>query len=37
VGNKDLEIKGNIQKNVGSVQASAGDAKDNIERTIKKA
>jgi uncharacterized protein YjbJ (UPF0337 family) len=28
VGNKDLEVKGNIQKNVGAVQASAGDAKE---------
>jgi len=28
VGNKDLEVKGNIQKNVGAVQASVGDAKE---------
>ena len=28
VGNKDLEVKGNIQKNVGAVQASIGDAKE---------
>ena len=28
VGNNDLEVKGNIQKNVGAVQASVGDAKE---------
>lgn len=27
VGNKDIEVKGNIQKNVGTVQGSVGDAK----------
>lgn len=35
VGNKDLEVKGNIQKNVGAVQASVGDAKKDIEKTLK--
>src|SRR5450759_5800977 len=28
VGNKYLEVKDNIQKNVGAVQASVGDAKE---------
>lgn len=36
VGNKELEVKGNLQKNVGAVQASVGDAKANIEKTLKK-
>ena len=36
VGNKDLEVKGNIQKNVGAVQASVGNAKEDIEKTVKK-
>lgn len=36
VGNKDLEVKGNIQKNVGGLQASVGDAKEDIEKAIKK-
>jgi uncharacterized protein YjbJ (UPF0337 family) len=35
VGNKDLEIKGNIQKNIGAVQASVGDAKEDIAKTAK--
>jgi uncharacterized protein YjbJ (UPF0337 family) len=34
-GNKDLEMKGNIQKNVGVVQAAVGDAKENIAKTAK--
>jgi uncharacterized protein YjbJ (UPF0337 family) len=36
VGDTNLEVKGNIQKNVGAVQASVGDAKENIEKTVKK-
>jgi len=36
VGNKDLEVKGNIQKNVGAVQAKLGDAKSNIDKAIRK-
>jgi uncharacterized protein YjbJ (UPF0337 family) len=36
VGNKDLEAKGHIQKNVGAVQASLGDTKDDIDKTLKK-
>jgi uncharacterized protein YjbJ (UPF0337 family) len=33
--NKDLEVKGNIQKNAGAVQASIGDAKEDIAKTVK--
>jgi uncharacterized protein YjbJ (UPF0337 family) len=36
VGNKNLEVKGNIQKNVGAVQAAVGDAKENIAKSVKK-
>lgn len=36
VGNKDLEVKGNIQKNSGAVQASVGNGKEDIEKTVKK-
>jgi uncharacterized protein YjbJ (UPF0337 family) len=35
VHNKDLEVKGNIQKNVGAVQASVGDAIEDIAKTVK--
>jgi len=35
-GNKDLRVKGNIQKNVGAVQAAVGDAKENIKKTMNK-
>ena len=35
MGNKDLEMKGNIQKNVGAVQALVGDAKEDIAKTAK--
>ena len=34
-GNKSLEIRGNVQKNVGAVQASLGDAKRDIARAVK--
>jgi uncharacterized protein YjbJ (UPF0337 family) len=30
VGNKELEVKGAIQKNIGIVQAKVGDAKSSI-------
>jgi uncharacterized protein YjbJ (UPF0337 family) len=33
-GNKELEQKGNIQKASGKVQASYGDLKDEIKKTI---
>ncbi|WP_295446797.1 CsbD family protein [uncultured Thiodictyon sp.] len=32
VGNKHLELEGNIQKNVGKVQAGLGDLKADIEK-----
>jgi len=32
VGNKDLELEGKIQKNVGKVGAGLGDAKENIKK-----
>jgi len=35
VGNKDLEVKGVVQKNIGSVQASVGDAKEDIAKSVK--
>jgi uncharacterized protein YjbJ (UPF0337 family) len=35
-GNKTLEVKGNIQKNVGAVEASIGDARHEIEKAVKK-
>lgn len=35
VGNRELEVKGNIQKNVGAVQASVGDAKEHLKKTLK--
>lgn len=35
VGNKGLEVKGNIQKNIGAVRASLGDAKEDIAKTTK--
>jgi uncharacterized protein YjbJ (UPF0337 family) len=35
VGNKELEVKGNVQKNVGAARAAVGDAKERIEKAIK--
>lgn len=35
VGDKALEVKGNIQKNVGAIQASVGDAKEDIAKTVR--
>jgi uncharacterized protein YjbJ (UPF0337 family) len=35
VGNKELEVKGNIQKNIGAVQASVGDAGHDIAKAVK--
>ena len=32
IGNKDLEIEGKTQKNVGKVQATYGDIKDKVEK-----
>jgi len=31
VGNEELEIKGNVQKNAGKVQAGLGDLKEEIK------
>jgi len=36
LGNKELEVKGNLQKNVGAIQSSVGDAKESLEKTLKK-
>jgi uncharacterized protein YjbJ (UPF0337 family) len=33
-GDKELEIEGNIQKNVGKVQAGVGDVKEDIKKKI---
>lgn len=30
-GDKELEIEGNVQKNIGKVQAGVGDVKDDIK------
>ncbi|WP_019103436.1 CsbD family protein [Chromobacterium haemolyticum] len=35
VGNKDLEAKGSIQKNLGAVQASVGDMKEDLAKKLK--
>ena len=32
VGNKELELKGTIQKNIGKVQAKLGDIKSSIAK-----
>jgi uncharacterized protein YjbJ (UPF0337 family) len=34
VGNKSLEAKGNIQKNVGKIQAGFGDVKSEVKSKI---
>jgi uncharacterized protein YjbJ (UPF0337 family) len=35
-GDKSLEVKGNIEKNVGAARASVGDAKSNIDKAFRK-
>jgi uncharacterized protein YjbJ (UPF0337 family) len=35
VGNKELEVKGNIQKNVGAVRAKVGDVTHDIKKAAK--
>jgi uncharacterized protein YjbJ (UPF0337 family) len=35
-GNKDLEFRGNVQKNAGAIQASVGDAKRDIANAVQK-
>jgi len=37
VGDKALEVKGNIQKNVGAIRATLGDAKEDIAKAAKSA
>ncbi len=32
VGDKNLEAKGNIEKNVGKIQAAYGDAKSDLKK-----
>lgn len=32
---KDLEVEGNVQKNVGKVQAGFGDLKEDVKDVIK--
>lgn len=32
IGNKELEVKGAIQKNIGTVQAKVGDVKASINK-----
>ena len=36
LGNKSLEVKGNVQKNLGAVRASVGDAKESVAKAIKR-
>ncbi len=35
VGNKDLEDKGNVQKNIGSVHGKLGDLKEHVKKAVK--
>ncbi len=35
-GDKELEIEGNIQKNLGKAQAGFGDVKEDVKEDIKK-
>jgi uncharacterized protein YjbJ (UPF0337 family) len=35
VGNKDLEVKGAVQKTLGDVLAKVGDAKQDIKKAAK--
>ena len=32
IGNKELEVKGAVQKNIGTVQAKVGDIKSSITK-----
>jgi uncharacterized protein YjbJ (UPF0337 family) len=32
--NEDLEVKGNIQKNIGKAQADFGDLKNNLKKWL---
>ena len=33
VGNKEMQVKGNLKKNLGKAQASYGDAKSDIKKS----
>jgi len=35
-GDKSLEVKGNVQKNMGAARASVGDARESIAKAIKR-
>ena len=35
VGNKKMEAKGNVKKNLGKAQASFGDAKSDIKKAVR--
>jgi uncharacterized protein YjbJ (UPF0337 family) len=35
VGNKDLEAKGNMQKNIGALRGNVGDVEEDIKKTVK--
>ncbi len=35
VGDKALEAEGNIQKNLGKVQAKVGDVKEDLKHSVK--
>ena len=35
-GNKKDQVKGNVEKNVGTAQREAGEVKDDIRDTLKK-
>ena len=34
VGNEDLEAEGNVQKNVGKIQAGVADLREDIKKAI---
>jgi uncharacterized protein YjbJ (UPF0337 family) len=35
VGNEDLEAEGSVQKNLGVIQSTFGDVKEDIKKAIK--
>ena len=34
VGDKEMEVEGNIQKNIGKAQAGVGDLKEDIKKAL---
>ncbi len=34
VGNREMELKGNVQKNIGKAQAGVGDIKEDIKDAL---